>query len=90
MYIIVTDEAECELNCKPIGLNYYAMLNERVIDGTSCIRPIESIRVKYTGPAKCVEGVCKVRCDFLVFILKGILSNVKIALFPNSTCNIIS
>lgn len=55
------DEAECELNCKPIGLNYYATLNERVIDGTNCLRPIESARLKYTGPAKCVEGVCKVK-----------------------------
>lgn len=55
------DEAECEMNCKPIGMNYFATLGDRVIDGTSCLFPIDFVRQNHTGRAMCVDGVCKVR-----------------------------
>ncbi|KAL3288917.1 hypothetical protein HHI36_003362 [Cryptolaemus montrouzieri] len=55
-------DQECALNCRPIGMNFYATLNKTVIDGTPCLRPITS-----TGKAApqgtrgvCVVGVCKV------------------------------
>lgn len=54
------DEAECELNCKPVGMNYFATLNDRVIDGTSCLLPVDFVKQNHSGRAMCVEGVCKV------------------------------
>lgn len=56
------DDAECELNCKPIGLNYFATLNERVVDGTSCFKPSEFLKLRrnHAGKAICVDGICKV------------------------------
>lgn len=54
------DDAECELNCKPINMNYFATLNDRVIDGTSCSYPSDHLKRNNTGRAICVEGICKV------------------------------
>lgn len=55
-----TDDAECELNCKPIGLNYFATLNNTVIDGTTCYLPVDLTRRNISGRAMCVDGICKV------------------------------
>lgn len=58
--LIHLDEAECELNCKPIGMNYFALLRDRVIDGTSCVFPVDFVQQNHSGRAMCVDGVCKV------------------------------
>lgn len=54
------EENECELNCKPIGMNYFATLNETVTDGTPCYRPAEYYTNNYRGSAICINGICKV------------------------------
>lgn len=69
--LIYLDEAECELNCKPIGMNYFAMLKERVIDGTSCWFPVDFVRQNHSGRGMCVEGTCKVRADFSLIKFYG-------------------
>lgn len=58
--LLYTEDAECELNCKPIGMKYYATLNKTVIDGTECTKPFEYFRRKDNGKAICAEGICKV------------------------------
>lgn len=58
---IFSDEAECELNCKPIGMEYFATLEDRVVDGTSCYSPVDFVKRNTSGRALCVEGICKVR-----------------------------
>ncbi|XP_059620455.1 thrombospondin type-1 domain-containing protein 4 isoform X2 [Phlebotomus argentipes] len=55
----IKEDAECELNCKPVGLNYFATLNNAVIDGTPCTKPAEYYRRNFQGRAVCVEGICK-------------------------------
>ncbi|XP_049318094.1 uncharacterized protein LOC125780238, partial [Bactrocera dorsalis] len=55
----IKEDAECELNCKPKGMKYFATLNSSVIDGTPCFRPAEYYRSNYRQRAMCVEGVCK-------------------------------
>ncbi|BFF94988.1 thrombospondin type-1 domain-containing protein 4 [Drosophila madeirensis] len=55
----VKDDAECELNCMPSGLKYYATLSESVINGTPCKRSAEYYRLNVLGRALCVDGVCK-------------------------------
>ncbi|CAG9860808.1 unnamed protein product [Phyllotreta striolata] len=52
---------ECALNCRAIGMNFFATLNKTVIDGTSCLYP-----VAHTGKAApkgtkgiCIDGYCK-------------------------------
>lgn len=45
----IKDDAECELNCKPLGMKYFATLNETVIDGTACSRPANVIAKKITA-----------------------------------------
>lgn len=55
----IKDDAECELNCKPLGMKYFATLNNSVIDGTACFRPAEYYRSNYLGRAICVGGICK-------------------------------
>lgn len=60
LLLLVAADAECELNCKPIRLNYFATLNKTVIDGTPCSKPPEFYRRNYEGRAVCVEGTCKV------------------------------
>lgn len=54
------DDAECELNCKPLGMKYFATLNSTVIDGTPCEKPAEYYRSNYKGRAMCIDGICKV------------------------------
>lgn len=61
LFVFHLDEAECELNCKPIDMNYFAPLKDRVADGTSCFSPIDFVKQNRSGRAMCVEGVCKVR-----------------------------
>lgn len=55
------DDAECELNCRPVNQKYFARLREHAVDGTLCS--------KVSNPPKnnvsfersvCVEGKCKV------------------------------
>lgn len=60
--LLFLDDAECELNCKPVGLNYFATLNDRVKDGTSCFKPSEFLKLRrnHAGKAICVDGICKV------------------------------
>ncbi|XP_041451857.1 thrombospondin type-1 domain-containing protein 4 isoform X2 [Drosophila obscura] len=53
------DDAECELNCMPLGMKYYATLSESVINGTPCKRSAEYYRLNFLGRALCVDGVCK-------------------------------
>lgn len=57
----VLDDAECELNCRPVNQKYFARLKEYAVDGTHC--------TKVHNPPKsgggversvCVEGKCKV------------------------------
>ncbi|XP_037825711.1 A disintegrin and metalloproteinase with thrombospondin motifs 6-like, partial [Lucilia sericata] len=55
----VKDDAECELNCKPLGMKYFATLNATVIDGTACEKPAEYYRSNYSGRAMCIDGICK-------------------------------
>uniref|UniRef100_A0A1B0C086 Uncharacterized protein n=1 Tax=Glossina palpalis gambiensis TaxID=67801 RepID=A0A1B0C086_9MUSC len=57
---LITDDAECELNCKPIGMKYFATLNNTLIDGTMCFHPAEYYRYNYQEGAVCVNGICKV------------------------------
>uniref|UniRef100_A0A182V9F5 ADAMTS/ADAMTS-like cysteine-rich domain-containing protein n=1 Tax=Anopheles merus TaxID=30066 RepID=A0A182V9F5_ANOME len=57
------EDAECELNCKPIGMRYFATLNKTVIDGTPCSKPTEYFRRNNSGRGICVEGLCKTDCD---------------------------
>jgi hypothetical protein len=58
---ILVDDAECELNCRPVNQKYFARLRETAVDGTHCL--------KIHNPPKnnasfdrgvCVEGKCKV------------------------------
>ncbi|KAK4883804.1 hypothetical protein RN001_000075 [Aquatica leii] len=53
---------ECALNCRPIGMGFYATLNKTVIDGTSCLHPLTATgKAAPRGtPGLCVEGCCKV------------------------------
>ncbi|XP_023031562.2 papilin isoform X1 [Drosophila willistoni] len=55
----IKDDTECELNCMPSGMKYFATLNDTVIDGTSCYRPAEYYRSNYLSRAMCVDGICK-------------------------------
>ncbi|EAT46443.1 AAEL002398-PA [Aedes aegypti] len=61
----IKDDAECELNCKPIGMRYFATLNKTVIDGTPCRKPTEYFRRNNSGRGICVDGICKLYHTFL-------------------------
>lgn len=80
-YLLFPEDAECELNCKPIGMRYFATLNKTVIDGTPCSKPTEYFRRNNSGRGICVEGLCKVCVARLIlkfFALHCILSyNLK-------------
>lgn len=52
-------------------MNYFAMLKERVIDGTSCWFPVDFVRQNHSGRGMCVEGTCKVRADFSLIKFYG-------------------
>lgn len=69
--MFITEDAECELNCKPIGSKFFATFNNTVVDGTLCSRP-DIVRKKFKGRSICVEGVCKVS----VFILFDVWLNL--------------
>lgn len=56
---LFVDDAECELNCKPVGMRYFATLKEKVIDGTICTRPLLYFK-RNVESAVCVDGICKV------------------------------
>lgn len=64
--VIFIEDAECELNCKPIGSKFFATFNNTVVDGTLCSRP-DVARKHFKGRSICVEGVCKVS-DYLYVI----------------------
>ncbi|XP_019865966.1 thrombospondin type-1 domain-containing protein 4 [Aethina tumida] len=52
---------ECALNCRPMGMSFYATLNKTVIDGTSCARPTTSMGAPAPRGTKgvCIDGYCK-------------------------------
>lgn len=52
------DDAECELNCRPVNRKYFAKLREYAVDGTSCNSTDGPTR--NSSKAVCVEGKCKV------------------------------
>lgn len=52
-------------------MDYFAMLKDRVIDGTSCSFPLDFIRQNRSGRAMCVEGICKVRNLFSLIKFYG-------------------
>lgn len=55
--ILLLEDAECELNCRPKNQKYFARLGT-VIDGTLCTK-VSKNQIKYEY-AVCVEGKCKV------------------------------
>lgn len=62
-YFLCIAGDECALNCRPMGMRFYATLNKTVVDGTPCMHPLMS-----TGKAAppgtrgvCVDGRCKVK-----------------------------
>ncbi|CRK93989.1 CLUMA_CG007515, isoform A [Clunio marinus] len=58
----IKDDAECELNCRPVNQKYFARLREYAIDGTNCSKvhnPPKS-NVAYERSV-CVEGKCKLK-----------------------------
>lgn len=57
---------ECELNCKPVGMNYFATLNETVADGTPCNQPAEYFTKNFRGSAVCINGICKVISNYII------------------------
>lgn len=52
-------------------MNYFAMLKDRVIDGTSCWFPVDFVRQNHSRRGMCVEGTCKVRADFSLIKFYG-------------------
>lgn len=57
---------ECILNCRALGMSFYAQLNRTVWDGTSCTRPLTH-NMQLTPPGTrgiCVQGECKVSALF--------------------------
>ncbi|XP_060516907.1 thrombospondin type-1 domain-containing protein 4 [Cylas formicarius] len=54
-------QAECTLNCRPVGMSFYATLNKTVIDGTPCFHPVTSTGKAAPKGTKgvCIDGYCK-------------------------------
>ncbi|XP_066245264.1 thrombospondin type-1 domain-containing protein 4 isoform X1 [Euwallacea similis] len=54
-------ETECALNCRPVGMKFYATFNKTVIDGTPCYRPVTSTGKSAPKGTKgvCIDGYCK-------------------------------
>lgn len=65
LFFCFTDDAECELNCRPVNQKYFARLREYAVDGTRCEKiqnqPKNNITYEH---GVCVEGKCKVRTTF--------------------------
>ena len=59
--ILLSEDAECELNCRPKNQKYFARLGT-VIDGTLCTK-VSKNQIKHEY-AVCVEGKCKVCQSF--------------------------
>lgn len=60
------DDAECELNCRPVNQKYFARLREYAVDGTTCYKihnPPKGSNIS-SERAVCVEGKCKVGDGF--------------------------
>lgn len=55
------DDAECELNCRPVNQKYFARLKEYTVDGTHCTKVLNPPKnnVSYEQSV-CVEGKCRV------------------------------
>ncbi|KAJ8911031.1 hypothetical protein NQ315_015545, partial [Exocentrus adspersus] len=53
---------ECALNCRAVGMSFFATLNKTVIDGTSCLHPITSTGKSAPKGTRgiCIDGYCKV------------------------------
>ena len=65
-FVSSTDEAECELNCRPVNQRYFARLKEYVIDGTTCTKPhITPKNSSLVMKNICVDGICKV-CTIII------------------------
>lgn len=55
------EEAECELNCRPINQKYFARLREHAVDGTPCLKVHNPPKNNSSfDRSMCVEGKCKV------------------------------
>lgn len=60
-YLLILDDAECELNCRPINQKYFAKLKEYAVDGTYCTNIHEKPKShSNSSKAVCVEGKCRV------------------------------
>ncbi|XP_065207289.1 thrombospondin type-1 domain-containing protein 4-like [Planococcus citri] len=76
------DKNQCSLNCRPLGFEFYARLNDTVIDGTSC-------KTATAEAGVCVDGKCEfVGCDGVIggqrYDVCGVCGG------DNSTCRLIS
>lgn len=62
MFLWFLDDAECELNCRPINQKYFAKLKEYAVDGTHCTNLHDKPKnhSNSTTKAVCVEGKCRV------------------------------
>ncbi|CAL4122807.1 unnamed protein product, partial [Meganyctiphanes norvegica] len=73
----------CALNCRAVGLSFYATLNQTVVDGTSCGPDPTSERL-------CVAGRCMVLgCDGVLGSGR-LLDECGICGGDNSTCRVIA
>lgn len=61
---------ECVLNCRAVGMGFYAQLNNTVWDGTPCTRPMtHNMQLAPAGTrGVCVAGHCKVPISSLFFL----------------------
>lgn len=58
---------ECALNCRAIGMDFYATLNRTVADGTPCSKPHTSHGRRAPSGTRgiCIGGYCKVSSEVL-------------------------
>lgn len=76
---VVLDDAECELNCRPVNQKYFARLKEYAVDGTHCTK-VHNPPKNSVGSERsvCVEGKCKVsQANFEIGDFKGPRELVK-------------
>jgi hypothetical protein len=58
---ILVDDAECDLNCRPVNQKYFARLREYAVDGTHCLKILNPPKNNASfDRGVCVEGKCKV------------------------------